>query len=257
MRRGVGAVVVLGGVLLVGVVVAGRVLVVDDPLPARADAIVVLAGSIADRGLEAADLYASGVAPIVVVTREALPRGTEALAKRGVRLPETADMLRGVLRRLGIPEAALVQLQRRNRSTESEARTIARWACTHGVRRIVVVTSRAHTRRARLILRQTLGPSVALAIRSTHYDRFRPAHWWHTREDMKDVLREYEKLAHYWVRERWIIRPCGGLRKRQDLAAAALISGASSPLACISRTMSQPPMNFPSTNTWGMVGHFV
>jgi len=249
------AVVGLLGVGLAGLV-AGRVLVVDDPLPARADAIVILAGSIADRGLEAADLYQRGVAPIVVVTREAAVRGSAALAARGVRLPESAELLRGALRRLGVPEAALVQLRRRNRSTESEARTIARWACTHGVRRIVVVTSRAHTRRARLILRQTLGPSVALSMRGARYDRFHPWRWWRTREGMKDVLREYEKLAHYWLRERWLIRPCGGLRRRQDLAAART-SGASSPFACISRTMSQPPMNFPPTNTWGMVGQLV
>jgi uncharacterized SAM-binding protein YcdF (DUF218 family) len=250
---------------LVGVVVAvaavaawgaGRFLVVADPLPAGVDAIVVLAGSIADRALEAADLYRSGIAPRVVITREATRHGTGALAARGVRLPESDDVLLGALRRLGVPDDAIVRLRRRNVSTESEARTIARWACSHRVRGIVVVTSRPHTRRARLILRQALGPRVAVWLRGSRYDGFMAARWWRNRDSMKEVLREYEKLAHYWLREHWLIRPCGGLRRRQDLAAARS-SGASSPLACISRTMSQPPMNFPPTKTCGMVGQFV
>ena len=49
---------------------AGSLLVVSDPLPARADAIVLLAGSPAARALETADLYARGMAPLVVLTRE-------------------------------------------------------------------------------------------------------------------------------------------------------------------------------------------
>ena len=41
----------------------------------RADAIVVLAGSVADRVVEAADLYAHGTAPRIIVTRERPARG--------------------------------------------------------------------------------------------------------------------------------------------------------------------------------------
>ena len=45
---------------------AGRLLVVADPLPARADAIVIMAGSVPDRVLEVADLYQAGLAPLIV-----------------------------------------------------------------------------------------------------------------------------------------------------------------------------------------------
>src|SRR5205823_4235767 len=44
-----------------------------------------------------------------------------------------------------------------------------------------------------------------------------------------------------------------GVRPRHP-APAARSSGASPPRACISRTMSHPPMNFPPTYTWGIVG---
>src|SRR5207237_657581 len=78
-------------------------------------------------------------------------------------------------------------------------RTIARWACTHRLRRVVVVPSRAHSRRARLILRQALGPGIALAMHPSRYDAFAAARWWRVRRDAKIVLSEYEKLANYWL----------------------------------------------------------
>jgi len=91
MRAALGVAVVLAALAAVALLGAGRVLVVADPLPPRADAIVILAGSVPDRTLEAADLYRAGLAPRVVVTRERLPRGQAALRARGVRLPEATS----------------------------------------------------------------------------------------------------------------------------------------------------------------------
>jgi hypothetical protein len=87
-------------------------------------------------------------------------------------------------------------------------------------------------------------------VRPSRYDTFAGAAWWRGRRDAKAVVAEYEKLAHFWLRERWTIEPCGSLRRRatgQASATAFWMSGASSPLACSSRTMSQPPMNLPPT----------
>src|SRR5437870_7342265 len=171
MRAALGVAVVLAALVAVALLGAGRVLVVADPLLPRADAIVILAGSVPDRTLEAADLYRAGFAPRVVVTRERLPRGQAALRARGVRLPEGNELSVKALRELGVPPGAIVVLRRRAASSESEARTIARWACAHRLRGIIVVTSRAHSRRARLILRQALGAGIALAMRPSQIGR--------------------------------------------------------------------------------------
>ena len=213
MRAALGVTVVLAALAAVALLGAGRLLVVADPLPPRADAIVILAGSVPDRTLEAADLYRAGLAPRVVVTRERLPRGQATLRARGVRLPESDELTVTALHELGVPPGAIVVLRRRAASTESEARTIARWACAHRLRRLIVVTSRAHSRRARLILRQALGAGIALAMRPSRYDAFAAARWWHVRRDAKLTLSEYEKLTNYLLTERWKIAPCGGLRR--------------------------------------------
>lgn len=192
---------------------AGRWLVVRDPLPAHADVIVIMAGGIGDRSLEAADLYRAGVAPRIVVTRERVDGGTVRLRARGVRLPESHDLLRRALESLGVPASAIVDLRRRNRSTESEARTIARWACAHHVRSLVVVTSRAHSRRARMILTRALGPGIQVSMQPSRHDTFAAARWWRVRHAAKTVLSEYQKLANHWLGERWRMEPCGGLRR--------------------------------------------
>ena len=206
-----------GAALLFG----GRFLVVADPLPARADAIVMLAGSIPDRVLETAELYRSGVAPRVVVTRERLREGDAALRAHGVRLPEPDEMSMTALERLGVPAPAIVRLRRRTHSTESEAATIARWACRTRIRRLIVVTSRAHTRRSRLIFSRMLGDRMELTVRPSRFDSFSTRRWWRVRRDAKTVLYEWERLLHYWLDERWTIRACGGLRPARGRAPLA------------------------------------
>jgi len=238
---------------------AGRFLVVANPLPARADAIVMLAGSLSDRVLETARLYHAGVAPLVLLTRERLRPGAPALRAHGVFLPEEHELAKRALGELGVPAAAIRVVARRATSTTTEARAIARWVCGHGLRDVVVVTSPSHTRRARLILAQALGPGVSLTVRPAPAALFPAEHWWQRRRAMKEVLMEYEKLLAYWLVERWTIEPCGGLRRPTAQRASTdwRIKGASSPLACSSRTMSQPPTNFPPTKSCGIVGQFV
>jgi uncharacterized SAM-binding protein YcdF (DUF218 family) len=222
MRRGalVLALVLVAGIALIPL--AGRVLVVADPLPAAADAIVVLAGSPRDRALEAAVIYRRGIAPLVVLTREPLPPGTTALREAtGLTLPEGDALARSALVALGVPPRAIITLRRRAQSTSTEARTIARWACRSGVRSLVVVTSPSHTRRARLVLAKALGPDIALAVRPARADTFAGRRWLRVRRDAKAVLLEWEKLAHHWLVERWRLEPCGGLAGRRAARGGA------------------------------------
>src|SRR2546428_11028848 len=113
MRAALGVAVVLAALVAVALLGAGRLLVVADPLPPRADAIVILAGSVPDRVLEAADLYRAGIAPRIVVTRERVRRGDLALRTHGIRFPENDELTVEAPRRLGVPPPALLRPRRR------------------------------------------------------------------------------------------------------------------------------------------------
>src|SRR5438876_1073297 len=195
MRAALGVAVVVAALVAVALLGAGRLLVVADPLPPRADAIVILAGSVPDRTLEAADLYRAGLAPRVVVTRERLPRGQATLRARGVRLPEGDELTVTALHELGVPPAAIVILRRRaGRRRPADGPPPRRPGAAPG-------------------------PPPGPGRRG---GGGRP--------------------------------PAPPPRRAPQPATAARSSGASSPRACISRTMSHPPMNFPPTYTWGIVG---
>jgi uncharacterized SAM-binding protein YcdF (DUF218 family) len=188
---------------------AGEFLVVADPLPPHADAIVILAGSPPARLLEAAELYRAGVSPRIVLTRERRPPAMVALARRGVAVDDPDAQARTHLIALGVPAEAITILNGRAYSTTSEARLIARWACRTHIGTLVIVTSPSHTRRARLILRQLVAPGTMLAVRPARADFFPRRRWWRSRRTSKLVLSEYEKLVNYWLGERWHLRPCG------------------------------------------------
>jgi uncharacterized SAM-binding protein YcdF (DUF218 family) len=208
VRRAAGTVVVL---LVVGIVAlrhAATALVVQDPLPAQADAIVVLAGSPADRILEAAALYATGIAPRVVLTRERRHPEVEALARHGVVFPEADEVATNALVDLGVPRSALVTLPTRTDSTASEATVVAEWACRTGVHALVVVTSPTHSRRARAIFRRTLGGDIGLSVRPSSATAFPADAWWRHRYAAKAVAFEWEKLLSYWLFERWGLTAC-------------------------------------------------
>src|SRR5207253_7790337 len=100
-------VLALAAVSAAAVSLAGRLLVVADPLPPSTDAIVVLAGSIPTRVLEATDLYRAGLAPRVVVPRERLARGESVLRARRARVPGSDGIAIAARRRRRGPAPAM------------------------------------------------------------------------------------------------------------------------------------------------------
>jgi uncharacterized SAM-binding protein YcdF (DUF218 family) len=175
----------------------GSFLAREDPL-AKADVIFVLAGSDVERPLEAADLYNGGYAPAIVLTRERIEPALEALQRRGITPPFEIDWQRSVLTRLGVPADAVIVPERVHGNTAQEAQTLRRLATEHHWRRVIVVSSKYHLRRARMAFRRELrGLDVSVAMRGTRYDPSVPERWWTRRADIRWLLSELPKFAAY------------------------------------------------------------
>lgn len=178
----------------------GAFLYDEQPLQ-RADAIFVFAGTRMERALEAADLYREGYARLVVLTEELSDGAIDELARRGIMVPTDAEVARDVMIRLGMPPDAIVIAPGVHNSTGQEAQTLRSLARVRGWRRVIVVTSKFHTRRAGLAARREVGRmGVEVIARGSRYDSADAAHWWRTRSDLRWVLLETEKIIAYWLR---------------------------------------------------------
>jgi len=175
----------------------GTYLAKEDPLQ-KGDAIAVLAGTRMDRPLEALDLYRQGYAPRIVLTYDTRERSLDVLPARGVVIPRDADVARDTLIHLGVPATAIIQPPRIHDNTAEEAQTLRSLARGHGWKRLIVVTSHYHLRRAAFAFRRELqGSGIEVEMRATRYEPVNPDRWWSTRQDLRWVLDESAKLIAY------------------------------------------------------------
>jgi uncharacterized SAM-binding protein YcdF (DUF218 family) len=175
----------------------GRYLQHEDPLQ-KADAIFVLAGTRAERPLEAIDLYKEGYAPLVVLSPGRPETGELLFRQRGIRFPSEIDLEREALVQSGIPPAAILAAAGVVDNTAQEADLLRAMVTAHGWRRVIVVTSKYHTRRAAFAFRRGLeGTGAQVVMRASRYDPSDPAHWWRYRGDFRFVSSEWQKLIAY------------------------------------------------------------
>jgi uncharacterized SAM-binding protein YcdF (DUF218 family) len=191
--------VVGGGGLVVVLVIffgVGRWLVVEDPL-VRARAIVVLSGAMPLRAIEAAKLYRQGYAPEIWLTHSAEPG--ETLEEMGIPFSGEDHYNTLVLVHEGVPPEAIHVLDPPIVNTADEIKAAAAALARGNGAAVIIVTTKAHTRRVRLLWRR-LAPSQGRAVvRAASSDPFDPRHWWRTTSDALDVVRELLGLLNAWA----------------------------------------------------------
>ena len=179
-------------------VAVGEYLVTDDCLE-RADAILMLTGDFPARILEVVELYREGYAPLIVLTRSVEPPGYQELIKRNVAAPELHDLNRSVALQLGVPEAAVIVLERKANSTRTEVDALLAFLTERNLESVILVTSRYHTTRALRIFKRGSDGRIKVMMRPSRYDTFDPSQWWRVRSDTSHVLFEYQKLVFYYL----------------------------------------------------------
>ena len=178
-------------------VYGGRYLQHEDPLQ-RSDAIFVLAGTRAERLLEGADLYKEGHAPVIVLSPGRPEPGEHLLRQRGIRFPSNVELERDVLLQMRLPPAAILATEGYVDNTAQEANLLRALVKAHGWRRVIIVTSKYHTRRAAFAFRRGLeGTGAQVVMRASRYDSSDPARWWRYRADFRFASSEWQKLVAY------------------------------------------------------------
>ena len=165
----------------------GGYLVQAEP-PQKADAALVLAGdSWGNRILTGAQLVRDGYVPKVLVSG---PDGAYGNYESDLAIPFAVKH--------GYPESYFVHLEHHGRSTVAEAQAVLVAIRRMGVKRLIVVTSNFHTRRAGRIFRAQ-APDLTILMVAAPDQYFTPDGWWHNREGQKTFLEEWEKTVANWL----------------------------------------------------------
>jgi len=177
---------------------AGVWLVREDPLQ-KAQFVLVLSGGLPDRALAAADIFRASQAKQVFLTRPMQP----AAAMQQLDLPYSGEeeYSRMVLIAKGVPPEDIRILPQRINNTADELNAVFEELQSQPDASVIVVTSKAHTRRVRSIWKYVSGGTNRghLLVRAAPQDTFDPQHWWRTTNDVLSVVREYLGLLNAWA----------------------------------------------------------
>lgn len=174
----------------------GHWLTVEDPLE-KASAIVVLSGSMPLRALEAAKLYREGYAPEVWLTHSTEPG--ETLKKMSIPFAGEDFYDARILIHEGVPESAIHVLDPPIVNTADEMLVIGKALDGAKNLSVIIVTTKAHTRRTRLLWRRLASGHGRAIVRAASGDPFDPGHWWRTTSDALDVVREVLGVLNAWA----------------------------------------------------------
>jgi uncharacterized SAM-binding protein YcdF (DUF218 family) len=174
----------------------GRWLVVEDPLE-RAAAIAVLSGRMPVRALEAAKLYRAGYAPEVWLTHSTEPG--ETLTSLGIPFYGEEYYNKLILLHESVPEQAIHILEPPIVNTVDEMKVISAALARTGHPSVIIVTTKPHTRRVRLLWRRLAAGKGRAIVRAASGDSFDPVRWWRNTGDALDVVREVLGLLNAWA----------------------------------------------------------
>lgn len=166
---------------------AGQFLVESEP-PQPSDCALVLAGDFrGQRIVKGAELFRQGMAPTVFVSG---PKGIYNNTEDQLAIAFARSAGYGDVRFIGIPIDA--------KSTVTEARATLPKLREAGCRKMLVVTSDFHTRRAGRVLRAEW-PGMEVRMVAAPTDDFDASRWWTQRQYLKTFYMEWSKTIAYWA----------------------------------------------------------
>ena len=104
-----------------------------------------------------------------------------------------------VLLHEGVPAQAIHVLEPPIVNTADEVRVISAALADQKDRSVILVTSKSHTRRVRLLWQKLAPRNCRGLVRAAGTDPFDPGHWWRSSGDALDVVREVLGLFNAWA----------------------------------------------------------
>lgn len=202
---------VAGGLILALVLLSGRFLtavgefIVANDTPVQSDAVVVLNTGMEyyPRLVQAAALYNQGYVRKVIINGNRKTAALRDIEKMGFKpcCPWYEERLR-ILELLKVPRRDIVTISAEDvYDTISEARAVGSALVPRKLSRLIITTSKSHTRRARYIWLKAWPDQFRILTVAAHSDPYAPSGWWREGRQIKWVLAEYGAwLFLHWSR---------------------------------------------------------
>jgi uncharacterized SAM-binding protein YcdF (DUF218 family) len=154
-----------------------------------ADAIVAVSGGdTTARTDEAIRLYKQNWAPLIIFSG----------AAQDTSGPSNAQAMRAHALDQGVPDSAIL-VEEFSRNTAENAANAAQVIAEHDLKRIILVTSAYHQRRASLEFSAKLGPTVTIVNHPVAQDRQWSSLWWTTPGGWWLAIGEIVKIIAYFI----------------------------------------------------------
>ncbi len=98
-----------------------------------------------------------------------------------------------------MPAGAIRVLPGYTKNTAEEVQAIAAELRRAGGERAIVVTSKYHTRRVKVLWGVLVGATPSLMVRFARRDPFQPGRWWKTTQDANAVSKEWFGVLNAWA----------------------------------------------------------
>jgi uncharacterized SAM-binding protein YcdF (DUF218 family) len=170
--------------------------------PVQSDAVVVLYTEGVEyypRLLEAATLFGEGFAKQVVINGNRKSESLKQIEKAGYSpcCLWFEDAVR-ILNIMGVSKDRIMAISAEEvYDTFSEAEAVGEVLAEAGVSSMIIVTSKAHTRRAYHIWKKTYPDRFDIRIVGAHNDSYKPDAWWKDGRQIRWTLWEYGAWVFY------------------------------------------------------------
>ncbi len=174
----------------------GNYLIYEDTLT-QVDAAFVLSGMPTERLPYGVKVYKEGQTPLLIATGEHIDPDLETL---GIMLTDAALAQKALVEKYGVDSTDIIILEE-GTSTFEESEVILGFAKAQGYKRIMIVSSKFHTRRIKNVFKKKFAAKgIETVIRGAQSEDYEINQWWISEQGLIFVNNEYLKLIYYFFK---------------------------------------------------------
>jgi len=171
-------------------------ILIDEDNPVKAEAAFVLSGNSTERAQKAYNLYQQNYINKIYTTGSQI---NDVLMAVDVQMTD-AELTQKILLDMGIDSSIVTPIDI-GTSTFEESEEILGYSQQKGFKRIIVISSKFHTRRIRSVFNKKFHEAgIEVFVIGADPLKYKIEDWWNYEQSLIFVNNEYIKMVYYWLK---------------------------------------------------------